>query len=96
MRPAVNAEIAAGTLKQGTDAAAVTKVLGERWSALDAEAKKKYEDLANKDKERYAAECKEVRLPPSRSLKTIELLRAIASTSAGFMRSAVNVLAGGN
>jgi hypothetical protein len=34
----------------------VGKLMGAAWKALDADGKKKYEDLAAKDKARYEAE----------------------------------------
>jgi hypothetical protein len=39
--------------------AAVSKIAGEKWKAMDAKAKEKYEQLAAKDKERYAKEMAE-------------------------------------
>ena len=44
-----------------TQAKEVMKLIGEKWRQLDAEAKRKYEEMAIEDKARYAAECKEVR-----------------------------------
>ena len=38
-------------------AAAIGKLLGEAWKALDEEGKAKFEQLATEDKERYEAEC---------------------------------------
>jgi hypothetical protein len=39
--------------------AEVTKIGGQKWKALDAKAKEKYDQLAAKDKERYAKEMEE-------------------------------------
>lgn len=47
--------------KENPDAKAkdILHLLGDKWKALSEEEKKKYNDLAAKDKERYEKECKE-------------------------------------
>ena len=37
----------------------ILKLLGDAWSKLSDSEKKKYQDMADKDKERYEKECKE-------------------------------------
>jgi len=53
-------EIIKNDLKgDGSKVAEVTKIAGEKWKAIDAKAKQKYEQLAAKDQERYAKEMEE-------------------------------------
>ena len=52
VRPQVVAELG----EDGKRVAAVTKAVGERWSKMSAEEKAPYEQMAEEDKKRYAAE----------------------------------------
>ena len=50
----------------------ISKELGKRWKSMDAEEKKEYNDMENKDKDRYYNEMKKYKPP------TVEELRELA------------------